>query len=359
MSDAPHYGKVPRNLFRLPAFKRLSLPGKAAYLALLTGPHTTALPGLADGDALTLASALGCAADEAERLMGEIEAAGLVEVDREASVYYLPHAVGYERCASWQTLTAWWKCYQQIPASPVKVRFVAGLRAACDFDAAEMAAKWRTTFGTVPAIDSPPPATGCPSDAPRMPMACPPHALPIQQEQEQEQEQEHFSPIAPSGGGAAAGGEGAQVLRLTLAEPAPAARPEGKEPRPTIRDRVLRHLRAASELLAELSAARQRVYEATNETARPLRPTWDNLSGIAERLDAGASAEEVRHVIAVREAECRADPSHRRWFDAVTPFRAKNFARTMACNPADMTARAGEGRGRPRARAISDWSESE
>jgi len=82
----------------------------------------------------------------------------------------------------------------------------------------------------------------------------------------------------------------------------------------------------ATALLAELSAARRRI----DPKARELSPIPANLRHISERLSEGASVDDVRHVIAVCEAECKAIPTAFQWFDAVSPFRADNFARKIA-----------------------------
>lgn len=87
-----------------------------------------------------------------------------------------------------------------------------------------------------------------------------------------------------------------------------------------------KHQQDATALLAELSAARRRI----DPKARELSPIPANLRHISERLSEGASVDDVRHVIAVCEAECKATPTAFQWFDAVSPFRADNFARKIA-----------------------------
>jgi len=86
----------------------------------------------------------------------------------------------------------------------------------------------------------------------------------------------------------------------------------------------------AEVLLNELNEARKRV----SPTSRPLQPTSPNLKHMKERIAEGATIEDVRHVIAVCEADCRANPSSLKWFNAVSPFRSDNFARKLADDPA-------------------------
>jgi hypothetical protein len=84
-------------------------------------------------------------------------------------------------------------------------------------------------------------------------------------------------------------------------------------------------------LLEELSAARIRVRSA----CKPMKLTDAARKHIAARLADGYEPDDVRHVIAVCEAECRRykgpenqDPFQ--WFDAVSPFRPDNFERKRA-----------------------------
>lgn len=85
----------------------------------------------------------------------------------------------------------------------------------------------------------------------------------------------------------------------------------------------------AEPLLAELNAARKRV----RPSSRDYSATTDNLRFIAERLQRGATEADVKHVILVREAECRSSPDAFQWFDAVTPFRPEPFAKAIGRDP--------------------------
>lgn len=79
-------------------------------------------------------------------------------------------------------------------------------------------------------------------------------------------------------------------------------------------------------LLAELSEARKRV----DSSARTLSPVPSNLKEISARLAEGATVDDIRHVIAVCEAECKADAKAFEWFNAATPFLPKSFAIKLA-----------------------------
>lgn len=85
----------------------------------------------------------------------------------------------------------------------------------------------------------------------------------------------------------------------------------------------------ASSVLEAVNAARKRVHP----KSRGISTTYDSLRHIAERLEAGKSAEDCLHVVAVCEAECRANANAFQWFNAVTPFVADNFERKSASDP--------------------------
>ena len=66
----------------------------------------------------------------------------------------------------------------------------------------------------------------------------------------------------------------------------------------------------------------------------PLADTCEQIyRHIADRLTAGATLDDCRHVLAVREAEVKAKPDSAQWFDAVTPFRPDQFAKALAASP--------------------------
>lgn len=124
--------------------------------------------------------------------------------------------------------------------------------------------------------------------------------------------------------------------------PAP---PPDKQPKPVQpsllpeADKPLdKHAQAAKSLLAELSAARKRV----SPGARDLEPSAGNLKHILARLKdkPPQTPDQLRHVIAVAEAQAKRDQSLR-WFDAATPFRAENIARYLAMDVAEAARPAG------------------
>jgi hypothetical protein len=112
-------------------------------------------------------------------------------------------------------------------------------------------------------------------------------------------------------------------LILTPPEPESAGQKQGRQA----------SAQGAEIVLAELNAARKRV----RPTARTIGSTAANLKGICQRLDEGHSVDDCLHVVAVYEAESRVNPRTWDYFDAISPFRAENFERHLARDPAQAT----------------------
>lgn len=101
-------------------------------------------------------------------------------------------------------------------------------------------------------------------------------------------------------------------------------------PNATTRAMVDRWREVAELVLGAVNVARKRL----RPSSRGISASYDSLSHIAARLDAGKSAADCLHVVEVCEAECRRSADSFRWFDAVTPFRPENFERKSASDPA-------------------------
>lgn len=106
-------------------------------------------------------------------------------------------------------------------------------------------------------------------------------------------------------------------------------------PNATTKAAVDRWRTVAETVLDSLNTARKRV----RPQSRGISPTYDSLRHIADRLEAGKSADDCLHVVEICELECRNDPSAFKWFDAVSPFRPDNFERKCAADPGAVVAR--------------------
>ncbi len=85
-------------------------------------------------------------------------------------------------------------------------------------------------------------------------------------------------------------------------------------------------------LFAELVAARMSVIAG----AEQLQPRPAALAGIKACLGQGYTPDQIRHVIKLKVAEVRADPSQAKWF-VPTWFRPANVERYLALRPQDVT----------------------
>lgn len=108
-------------------------------------------------------------------------------------------------------------------------------------------------------------------------------------------------------------------------EPDPLGKPDSAKQRQAVKA----HEAESRRLLACLNLARK----ASGVSGRAITPRYGSLAGIAWRLDAGHSAADVEHVIAVYEYESRTNPESRKYFDTVSPFRPDNFERALAKEP--------------------------
>jgi hypothetical protein len=172
-------------------FRRISRPGPNAqtlFIYLITGPHTTALPGLSGVGEAALAEALGWPAPALRKVMAELIRLGMVKFDREARVVWVPNVIKYNLPQSPNVVRGWRPTWDEIPECDLKreARQVLGQAVCAMGEGYAKAFQEALTEGY---------ADPCPEAM-------------ANQEQEQEQEQE-YPPKAPQGGeGAIADDEG-------------------------------------------------------------------------------------------------------------------------------------------------------
>lgn len=150
------------------------------------------------------------------------------------------------------------------------------------------------------------------------------------QEQEQEHEKEQDPPNPPRG------------EQVGLALEGPTSEPDQPRNRGASKASVTR---LATELLAELNAARKRV----NPKNRELAPVEVHLKHIRERLLEGITADDIRHVIKVQEARSRNNPVAAGYFDSRSPFLKNNIGMWLAKTVEDS--------GRPEPQAGPLWGQ--
>jgi hypothetical protein len=160
-------------------FRRLSRPqpnAQTLWLYLITGDHTTSVPGLFIAGEAQLSEALGWPLVGFRKAWNEIEAAGMAHADWDARVVWLPNAVVHNEPEN-PNVVRGWRCYlDEIPACALKTKALAHLHQHLTGLGEGFAKPFREGLPK-------PFRQGLPN-----------------QEQEQEQEQE-YTPQPPAGGG--------------------------------------------------------------------------------------------------------------------------------------------------------------
>jgi hypothetical protein len=93
------------------------------WFYLLTGPHTTALPGLSVAGPRQLAEALGWPYEAFAPCLDEITSKGMAWVDARTRVVALPNAPKYDPPQSPNVVRYWKRLYQEVPDCEVKTRY--------------------------------------------------------------------------------------------------------------------------------------------------------------------------------------------------------------------------------------------
>jgi len=105
-------------------FLRLSRPqpcGQYLWLYLLTGPHTTSIPGLSHVGEMAMAEALGWPLEGFREAFKEAFREGLVKADWKARVLWIPNAIKHNPPGSPNVVKSWWHHWDCIPECPLKV----------------------------------------------------------------------------------------------------------------------------------------------------------------------------------------------------------------------------------------------
>lgn len=104
-------------------FLALSPPkpcGRYLWLYLLTGPHTTPLPGISVIGEAALAEAIGWPLTGFRRAFAEIEKQGMVKSDWRARVVVLPNAIEYNWPENPNIIRGWARYWDSVPECQLK-----------------------------------------------------------------------------------------------------------------------------------------------------------------------------------------------------------------------------------------------
>lgn len=106
-------------------FSRLSRPNPNAqtlWIYLLTGPHTTALPGAFVAGEASLAESLGWPTVSFRKAFKEVLAEGLIETDMRTRLVFIPKALRHNPPQSLNVVIAWRKAFDELPDCALKQR---------------------------------------------------------------------------------------------------------------------------------------------------------------------------------------------------------------------------------------------
>lgn len=121
--ERERYRKISTRMYGDDKYLELSplLPsGQGLWGYLLTGPHTTAIPGLFSAGRAQLAEALGWSQEDFDRCWAEIEAKGLGKADWRRRVVWLPNAIRHNIPESPSVVVAWRDVWPFIPECGLK-----------------------------------------------------------------------------------------------------------------------------------------------------------------------------------------------------------------------------------------------
>ena len=103
--------------------------GQSLWLYLLTGPHTTNVPGLAHVGEAALAEALRWPTKAFRKAFREVFREGMAEADWEARVVWIPNAIKYNPPESPNVVKGWAATWDEIPECRLKLTAYQHLKA--------------------------------------------------------------------------------------------------------------------------------------------------------------------------------------------------------------------------------------
>ncbi|HLV85812.1 MAG TPA: hypothetical protein VKV39_02475 [Candidatus Sulfotelmatobacter sp.] len=117
------YRKIDTRMWGDAKFRALSSPaisGKYLWIFLLTGPHTTNLPGLFRGGEKSLAEEVGWSVEGFRKGFRELFQEGLIKADWNARVVWIPNAIKYNPPENPNVVKSWRDSWDEVPECPLK-----------------------------------------------------------------------------------------------------------------------------------------------------------------------------------------------------------------------------------------------
>lgn len=211
MNPSPIYRRVSISMWGDTKFSCLSpLPpsGQSLWLYLLTGPHTSIVPGVFVAGRAAMAEALGWDQRDFDAAMKELLDADMAFHEPRARLWFLPKAIQHNAPASPNVVRSWRGPLAVIPECELRNRILRELRQALAAASDAWVRSFDEALGVLPPSPSPNPS-GKASPKPLV-KASPKPSAKASPNQEQEQEQEHGSDeaVASSSSAEPTGGRG-------------------------------------------------------------------------------------------------------------------------------------------------------
>lgn len=152
------YKKIHVRMYGDAKFRSLSRPqpnGQSLWIYLLTGPHTTTIPGLSTIGEAAIAESLEWPLKGFREAFREVSAKGLVEADWKARVLWVPNACEYNPPESANVVKSWGKVWPEIPECALKTVAHERLKAFCEGLGKGYAEAYAQSCLTLPAHPSP------------------------------------------------------------------------------------------------------------------------------------------------------------------------------------------------------------
>lgn len=164
--------------------------GQGLWFFLLTGPHTTAIPGLFRAGRAAMAEELDWEQEAFDEAFREVSKQGMAKADFKARLVWLPKAVLHNKPESPNVVRGWRVEMDLLPGCDLKREAIAGIRAALEIMGAPYVEAFDEIFQPRKAAEE-------------KALPKPSAKAMANQEQEQEQEQEKKAPSAKSPRGCA------------------------------------------------------------------------------------------------------------------------------------------------------------
>jgi hypothetical protein len=152
------YRKIHVKMWTSPDFLALSAPKPSAqtlFVYLLTGPHTTAIPGLFQAGKAQMAEALGWPQRAFDRCWSEIESRDMARADWSARLVYLPGALAHNAPRNPNEVRSWREQWALLPRGVLLSRAEAAFAAFIATMGPSFAEAWANVTGNVGANVTP------------------------------------------------------------------------------------------------------------------------------------------------------------------------------------------------------------